>query len=480
MSWPARLRALGRAHSDFRATLVRDRVSTRPALPGRFVRRTGTCQASNLGCGRAVGVTHRRPLVDGNPGRTRRALFARWTRTNQQPRAGSPTPPSEVPGPMTSPNHRRIPDCPDCPSDSFWAALTPIQQQLFTESAVERVFAAGATLMEEGETADHVIVILSGRTKICIEDNGAEQIIAKRGPGELVGERAALRVSVRSATVVALEQVRALVVTTQDFATFLSKHPGVLHLVEDQIYERLTKDSARRYKDHFHHAWEVGRAMVPRFGRLTPIRLAGENCTVVFTDVVAFGARTRSDEHRRIIRRELLQMTFEALRAVWEQSCVEDRGDGHLIVVPPAVPTGQVLRSLFIALPSALQKHNDIYAAGARIQLKIALDVGPVTGDDSGVSGRAIINSARFLDAPPFKEAMAANRATLGFVVSDFVFQSAVSQAECLTDPAHYSGVDVRVKETFQRAWMLLVNPSTPALPPHTALVSGRPLLSQS
>ncbi|HEX3957555.1 MAG TPA: cyclic nucleotide-binding domain-containing protein [Trebonia sp.] len=371
---------------------------------------------------------------------------------------------------MTSPDSQ-LPDCPECPPDSFWATLTPIQQQVFTQSAIERTFAAGATLMEEGETGDHVVVIFVGRTKICVWEGGTEQIIAKRGPGELVGERAALRVSVRSATVVALEQVEALVMTTADFASFLSRYPDVVSVVEDQIYERLTRDPTRRYRDHLQHALDVGRAMVPRFSRPASIRLVGENCTVVFTDVVAFGSPIRNDEHRRIIRRELLRMTFEALQTIWGQCCWEDRGDGHLIVVPPSVPTVQVLRALSIALPDALRRHNELYGAGARIQLKIALDVGPVTGDESGVSGQVIINAARYLDASPLKEAMAATQATVGFVLSDFVFESAVSLAECPTDPIGYSSIEVQVKEIYQRAWMLLFNqaptpPAASALPP--------------
>jgi hypothetical protein len=164
-------------------------------------------------------------------------------------------------------------------------------------------------------------------------------------------------------------------------------------------------------------------------------------------------------------------MTYDALRAVWSQCCCEDRGDGHLIVIPSGVPTVQVLKALFIALPDALRQHNLLYGAGAQIQLKIALAVGPVTGDDSGVSGQVIINAARYLDAPSLREAMKGAQATVGFVVSDFVYQSAVSLAECPTDPERYSSIDVRVKEIHQQAWMLLVSPA-PALPPTGALPS--------
>ncbi len=128
-------------------------------------------------------------------------------------------------------------------SVSFWDALSPGERQAFRSRADERTFASGARLVREGETADHVIVILSGWTEIRVGACGAEQVIARRGPGQLVGERAALHVSVRSATVVAQEMVHALVVRTHDFAAFLSEHPAVLGIVEEQVYARLTEHS---------------------------------------------------------------------------------------------------------------------------------------------------------------------------------------------------------------------------------------------
>ena len=55
-----------------------------------------------------------------------------------------------------------------------------------------------------------------------------QRTIAERGPGQLVGERGAFQVNVRSATVVALQTVQTLVMKTEDFAAFVSAHPGVL------------------------------------------------------------------------------------------------------------------------------------------------------------------------------------------------------------------------------------------------------------
>ena len=104
-----------------------------------------------------------------------------------------------------------------------------------------RTFAAGARLMREGETANHVVVILRGQTEVRVNAHGTERVLARRGPGQLLGERAALQVNVRSATVVALDTVEALVMQTADFAAFLSAHPAVLDIVENQVYFRLTE-----------------------------------------------------------------------------------------------------------------------------------------------------------------------------------------------------------------------------------------------
>ena len=45
---------------------------------------------------------------------------------------------------------------------SFWGALTPAERNAFSSLATKRTFAPAATLMREGEPANHVIVILGG------------------------------------------------------------------------------------------------------------------------------------------------------------------------------------------------------------------------------------------------------------------------------------------------------------------------------
>src|SRR5579862_8013282 len=77
----------------------------------------------------------------------------------------------------------------------FWEALTAAEREALRGVASWETFAAGTTLMAEGDKADHVVVILGGRAKVSVDEDGRERVVAVRGLGQLVGERAALQVS---------------------------------------------------------------------------------------------------------------------------------------------------------------------------------------------------------------------------------------------------------------------------------------------
>jgi hypothetical protein len=338
---------------------------------------------------------------------------------------------------------------------SFWTALSPAEQRAFMAMAQERSFAAGATLFREGERADHVVLIRSGWTKICVDEEGTERIIAERGPDQLVGERATLQVNLRSASVIALETVRALVVPTEDFAEFVGAHPRVLGIVEGQVYERLTTPLDRGQGAPCHDGSPAAGPPEdsPAGSRGEPFH--GENCTIVFTDVAGFGAHVRNDEDRRIVRQELFTMTraaFKDARIPWESCHWDDRGDGLLIVVPPRISTVAVLRGVPVRLSEALRRHNRRSSDAIRIQLRVAVHVGPVVTDIMGLSGEAIISAARLLDAPILKRAIAETAAHLGIIVSTFVYESVIKHS----DPDGFRQVRVHVKESELDAWMQL------------------------
>jgi transcriptional regulator with XRE-family HTH domain len=335
---------------------------------------------------------------------------------------------------------------------NFWDALSPVERDALRSAASPRTFAPGAVLMREGERADHVVIILNGQVKICVDDDGAERIVAVRGPGDLVGERGVLQISVRSATVIALEQVQTLVVQTADFASFISAHPRVLEIVEDQIYSRLTEAPSSfgaKLSSGSQHG-RPARASQP---------MMGENCTVVLSDVVGFGASSRTDNDRNVIREALYRMTYTVLEGLPDIWSWDDRGDGLLLVVPPSVPTGRVVGRLQWRLPSVLEEHNRVSGDSDRIKLRVAVDVGPVIIDDLGIAGETLVITSRMAGTPAFKKAMDRNTADLGLIASSFVYETVLRNYSNPAGSTDYAKVRVSEKNSKLTAWMKLINP---------------------
>jgi hypothetical protein len=364
-----------------------------------------------------------------------------------------------VPSPPRNHGDRVLPGSPDVRPEpsyatSFWGALSTTEKRAFGAMAEERSFARGATLLREGGTADHVVLIQAGWTKICVNEQGRETVIAERGPGQLVGERAALQVNVRSASVVALEKVHALVMRTEDFADFVGTHPRVLDIVESQVYSRLTEPQGpSRQRCHHGHPVRTGGPMDDRSPRTRAFH--GEHCTIVFTDVAGFGADVRNDEDRLIVREELLTMVSSAFTESgipWDACHSEDRGDGLMIIIPARIPTKAVLDGLPGRLAEALKHHNRRSSEAVRIQLRLAVHVGPVTTDEMGLAGEAIIRTARLVEAPVLKRAIAKSSAHLGVIASTFVYENVIRHV----DPDGFEPVRVTVKESRLDAWMRL------------------------
>ena len=92
-----------------------------------------------------------------------------------------------------------------------------------------RRFPRGASLTREGALDEQVVVITSGWVKVAVAGHGGTDVVVDlRGPGDVLGEFAALDVaSPRAATVVALADVVALVVPGAAFRRLVDERPDV-------------------------------------------------------------------------------------------------------------------------------------------------------------------------------------------------------------------------------------------------------------
>jgi CRP-like cAMP-binding protein len=342
---------------------------------------------------------------------------------------------------------------------SFWELLMPPERADLVASAAETTFQEGSILCREGQRADRVFVIRSGRIAACVESPSGQQVVAIRHAGDIVGERAALQVAERSATVTALETVIAHVVTTEDFSAFLHRHPRVLRIIENQIYGRLTENRPQ--------CAIVDSNCVMRDARPAG-SWTGQNCTIVLIDIANFGASTRNDRDRRKIRAALYQIAqclFENPDQQHDYHC-EDRGDGILLIIPPRVPTISIVDRILGNLVTLLRGHNSAAEAATRIQMRVALAVGPVVSDAHGVDGLAIIYAARLLDAFALRRHLADTGADLGFITSAFVYDTIIQPNPGHVDPAVYQQLKCRVKRKSLNAWMYLAPTSREIQPP--------------
>ncbi|NDU71647.1 helix-turn-helix domain-containing protein [Actinomadura sp. DSM 109109] len=122
---------------------------------------------------------------------------------------------------------------------SFLADLTPAEREELAGRGRVREFDRGETLFVEGEEPGWVAVLLSGRVKACsYRELGGETVLAVRGAGALLGEVAAIDGLPRSATVTALEPVRAIAVTADEFMAFLQAHGRVSIIIMRMLCQR--------------------------------------------------------------------------------------------------------------------------------------------------------------------------------------------------------------------------------------------------
>jgi CRP-like cAMP-binding protein len=102
-------------------------------------------------------------------------------------------------------------------------------------------------IFREADDPGGVILIVSGRVKVCVTGVGGREVVLKLpGPGELVGELSAVADRPRSATVTAVDQVDAIAVRAGDFRRFVLENPRVAPLVFDHVVASLAEADRQR------------------------------------------------------------------------------------------------------------------------------------------------------------------------------------------------------------------------------------------
>jgi CRP-like cAMP-binding protein len=129
----------------------------------------------------------------------------------------------------------------------FLDALAPGEADQLRARGVVRSFPRGTALFHEREVSDRVMVLLEGRVKIAsVSEDGREAVLAFRGPGEVLGELSAIDGQPRSAGVLAVDPVQALVVPVAAFRAFLERSPRASLWLLTRLVARLREADRKR------------------------------------------------------------------------------------------------------------------------------------------------------------------------------------------------------------------------------------------
>lgn len=125
-------------------------------------------------------------------------------------------------------------------SSAVFARLDAEAVELVRNSLEARVVHYGEVLMRQGDIADGLYLVGSGRLQVMIErTDGSQEVISEVGRGDLVGEMALLTDNPRSATITALRDSHVLFLSSDAFARVVQAHPQALRVISGALISKL-------------------------------------------------------------------------------------------------------------------------------------------------------------------------------------------------------------------------------------------------
>ncbi len=102
-----------------------------------------------------------------------------------------------------------------------------------------RVYHDSKVIIRQGEAGDCMYEIQSGEVEVIQEKSGKEICLAVLGKGDFFGEMAIFEHDVRSATVRALGEVRALTIDKRTFLRRITEDPSLAFRIVERMSHRI-------------------------------------------------------------------------------------------------------------------------------------------------------------------------------------------------------------------------------------------------
>ena len=125
----------------------------------------------------------------------------------------------------------------------IFADLDPTAAAALERLVTVRTYAAGAVMVSQEEPGDALFVLVSGKVKVVLYSEAGREVILSifKSPGDFFGEMSLLDEEPRSASVVAAEPSRLLVLRRGDFRAHIEAHPCTALRALTELARRLRR-----------------------------------------------------------------------------------------------------------------------------------------------------------------------------------------------------------------------------------------------
>jgi CRP/FNR family cyclic AMP-dependent transcriptional regulator len=202
----------------------------------------------------------------------------------------------------------------DTAEGALLAYLADADREYLLARGVRRRFRANDVVLMEGDPSDHVHVLVSGWVRVsAVVEDGREVLFGLRGPGEVLGDLAAVTGRPRSASVRAIEPCTVYQLTGAQFVAVLRARPEIAIATIKTVAVRLRHAESARV--------DAAALDVTRRVAVHLVRLAEEHGTPVPEGVVIDAPLSQADIAAQIgaARRTVAR----ALRVLREKGIIE-------------------------------------------------------------------------------------------------------------------------------------------------------------
>jgi CRP-like cAMP-binding protein len=114
-----------------------------------------------------------------------------------------------------------------------------VELRSLAAAAVEQVFAAGETVIRQGDPGTSMYVIEAGRVKVtAVLASGPATPLAELGPGDFFGEMSLVTGAARSATVTALVETRLIAIDVDALRPVVELRPEIAERLGAALADR--------------------------------------------------------------------------------------------------------------------------------------------------------------------------------------------------------------------------------------------------